>query len=70
VPPDRDRPDHHAQGRRGEGAGENRELRGEAPHLGGVRADVAEATDALNRHQIDRLAKATLQLLKEMGELG
>ena len=29
----------------------------------GARADIAEATDKLNRHQIDRLAAATLRLL-------
>jgi UDPglucose 6-dehydrogenase len=36
----------------------------------GVRADIAEATDAINRHQIDRLAKATLRLLDGRSKVG
>jgi UDPglucose 6-dehydrogenase len=36
----------------------------------GARADIAEATDRLNRHQIDRLALTTLRLLDSRSRVG
>lgn len=36
----------------------------------GARADIAEATDRLNRHQIDRLAQAALRLLNSRSRVG
>jgi len=36
----------------------------------GVRADLAEATDAINRHQIERLAKAASRLLNGRTKVG
>jgi UDPglucose 6-dehydrogenase len=36
----------------------------------GARADIAEATDRLNRHQIDRLAQLALRLLDNRSKVG
>jgi hypothetical protein len=43
---------------------------GALAHSLGARADVAEATDQLNRHQIDRLAALTSKLLNGSSKVG